>query len=471
MTQALRVRWFSLLILTTVALYVLAVPVVLVWIMGWSGYDLARLLQWPVLTLAALAALLAEPASAPPPLVPRASGAGMLALAVLSVALAPVPAMAARELALFTGLLAVAAAVARLGTAGTTAALRVAVLAAGPYALLVTGIAAAATLAGETVSRRDLFVGYDNHRFYSHVLTVAIPLALAARWTLPAPAWRRAADATLVLLCAMMLATGGRGTMLALAVATLAVAVRLGRTGWPLLRPLAVAVGAGALLFTLLFVAPTWLQGTTAGALADYGSARLASDQARLPLWSRALEMAAASPWLGAGPMHFAHGANPIAAAPHSLPLQVAAEWGWPMLALLALAIALLLRRTWQRLGTPAGRTGLGAGLAIGVVAVLLDALVSGNFVVPMSQVWIAALLGLLWAWLAAGVAPADAPAPHPSRRWPARAAAAAVLGLQVWLGTQMLPEAARIGEHLRAAMAAFPTERHQPRFWSHGRF
>ena len=44
------------LALIATAAYLLAVPVVLVGIDGWSGYDLARLLQWPVLLLAAAAA-------------------------------------------------------------------------------------------------------------------------------------------------------------------------------------------------------------------------------------------------------------------------------------------------------------------------------------------------------------------------------------------------------------------------------
>ena len=38
--------------------------------------------------------------------------------------------------------------------------------------------------------------------------------------------------------------------------------------------------------------------------------------------------MAAAFPWLGAGPMHFAVYVNPIAASPYNQIMQLLAEWG-----------------------------------------------------------------------------------------------------------------------------------------------
>ncbi|WP_158288902.1 O-antigen ligase family protein [Rubrivivax albus] len=466
-------RYVSPMALGAAVAYVLTVPVVLVGIGGWSGYDLARLLQWPVLLLATLAsALSATPARTGSGL-PGGLWLAIAAIGALAVALSPVPSMALREAALIGGLLALAGLVSRAGD-WLEALLRVVLVAAGGYALLIAGLAITVTLAGDTVSRRDLFVGYDNHRFYSHVLTVAIPLALAARLTLTGRAWRRGADATLALLGLMLFATGGRGSMVALAGGTALVLIRLGRAAfWPAVRPLVLGLAVGLAGFVLLFVWAPANDPASSAALADYSASRLASDQARLPLWRHAVDMALASPWFGAGPMHFAQGPNAIAAHPHSLPLQIAAEWGLPMLVLVGLVIALVLRRIWQRLGTADGASGLGIALSIGAVAVLLDALVSGNFVVPMSQVWIAVLLGLFWAWLHPENRGSQASAEMAGRRWlsPGRLAAVVALLLQLWLGTQMLPEAARIGEHIKDARAAFPTERYQPRFWSHGRF
>ena len=113
--------------------------------------------------------------------------------------------------------------------------------------------------------------------------------------------------------------------------------------------------------------------------------------------------------------------------------------------------------------------------LCIGVLAVLLDSLVSGNVVMPVSQVWIAVLVGLFWAWLFPAAAPPASAQPLPLRRggwvWAMRLLGLAAVLLQLWLGLQMLPEAAHIGEHIDAATRAFPTERQQPRFWSHGLF
>lgn len=110
----------------------------------------------------------------------------------------------------------------------------------------------------------------------------------------------------------------------------------------------------------------------------------------------------------------------------------------------------------------------------VGLVSVLLlDAPVFGNFVVPMSQVWIAVLLGLFWAWLQPTNRGSLRSTQVTGRGWlsPGRLAAAVAVLLQLWLGTRMLPEAARIGEHIKDARVVFPTERYQPRFWSHGRF
>ncbi|MCB1998504.1 MAG: O-antigen ligase family protein [Rhodoferax sp.] len=468
--------------LIATAAYLLAVPVVLVGIDGWSGYDLARLLQWPVLLLAAAAAAATtSQVTHRPPQIPVVLLVALMAAAIPSVVLSPVPAMALREAAVMTGLLTLATLIARERSLHQ-ALMGISSVAAGAYALLITGLATTVTLAGETVSRLDLFVGYDNHRFYSHVLTAAIPLTLAALHASNGRLGRHLARGSLVLLGMMLFATGGRGTMLALAGAVAFVFCRMGRRAWPTFAPLAYGMGLGAVFFALLFVWPSLADSNGGTALADYGVARLTSDQSRLPLWKHAMDLARASPWFGAGPMHFAHGHNPIAAAPHSLPLQIAAEWGLPMLALVVAIIGIVLRQLWRRLGASVDAKDPGIALSMGFVAVLLDSFVAGNFNVPMSQVWIAVLLGLFWAWLRQPYASRQlarnatgapgAPASGQAKRFSmARAAAVSVAVLQVWLGTQMLPEAAHIGDHLRQVMKAFPTDRHQPRFWSHGRF
>lgn len=466
----LRLPRLQALALVAVAAYLLAVPLLLVVVQGWSGHDLARVLQWPPMLLCALAWWAAPGATAAPRPAVRAGLVLLAAAALASVLAAPVPAMAAREAALLLGLLAVAAGVAGAGVDACRVLGRVAVLATGGYAALVLLIAAVVTAAGGVPSRADLFVGYDNHRFHSHVQTAAVPLVLAVAlgaFGETSAAWRRGAWSALALGATLVFVAAGRGTFLALVGAAVLLPLLAGRVGWPAARGLALALALGAGIFALMFVAwPAWQasQASGAPALADYGAARLGSDEARLLLWQRALDMSAASPWLGAGPMHYAHGAGRAAAHPHNLPLQVAAEWGLPVLALLAglflAALVAAVRRL--RVADAAARTG--APLLLGVLAVAADSFVSGNLVVPVSQVWIAVLGGLaLAAWRQA-----SPPVPAPPRR---RVLPAVALAAQVALAVQVAPEAADLPAHLKRTVERFPAERHQPRFWSDGRF
>jgi hypothetical protein len=448
-----------------VALYLLAMPLVSASIAGWNGHDLARAAQLP-LGLACAAAWVLNPGA-----MPRATAwgaGGALLLAGGSTLAADVPAMALRELALVAGLAAVVAAVA----AGPRPPWRwawVPVAALALYGAVLLLITVVVVAAGGTPSRVDLFVGYVNHRFFSHVLTAAMPLLLVVTQAPAAsPRLRRAALATLVVCAALMFATAGRGTMLALAAAAVFVGVLVGRRALPALRTLAGATAAGALLFGLLFVAGPWLVQGAPAPLDDYGSARLSSDQARVYLWGEAWQQIRGSPWLGLGPMHYAHVPNAKAAHPHNLTLQLAAEWGLPLCLLALAAAAWGLARLLGRLrtaGLDAGAAAVGVPLAIGCIAVLLDAQVSGNLVMPVSQVWSAVLVGSTLAWWRAAGPRATPP------RVPTRWLAGLALLAQVWLVLAVWPEVTDLARHLQQVQAAFPTERLQPRFWSVGRF
>jgi O-antigen ligase len=465
--------------LLAVAAYLLAVPWAGVAVRSWSGHDVARLAQMLLGLVCALAlALTMSPHHRPAKLAmaqPWAKGLAALAvLAAAAVSWAPVPAMAGRELALWLGLMAMAAVVAT-GAAREDTALRllnVAAVATTLYSALVVLIALTVLASGAALSRPDLFTGYDNLRFFNHVQTVALPLSLAAALH-PGNSvlMRRIAQLALVLGGLLLFVSAGRGTFLALLGGIGALGLVLGRRAWPVVTPLMAALALGGLLFTLLFVL---LPATTATAdvpLPDYDTRRLGSDQARLYLWQVAWQHIQAHPGLGVGPMHYAHMPNAKAAHPHNLPLQLAAEWGLPF-ALLSIAltgaamVGFVKRLRGQARGASAVHTG--AALFLGCVAVLVDSLVSGNFVMPVSQVWIAVLAGLGVAWCRAQGPGSHTTSPSP---WVQRVVPALLLASQVWLLAHTWPEVSQLPAHLQGVVNQFPNVGMQPRFWSIGRF
>jgi O-antigen ligase len=127
----------------------------------------------------------------------------------------------------------------------------------------------------------------------------------------------------------------------------------------------------------------------------------------RWPLWRRAWEMTLAHPWLGAGPLHFAHYGRDvqIGAHPHNWVLQIASEWGIPALICLMTAIALGLKKLLavrEHLEPTDSKNYLTlAALLTIAVAILVDGLVSGLIVMPTSQLWIVLYVGCAWGWVA----------------------------------------------------------------------
>ncbi len=468
----------DLKLLTTapLALFLLAIPLASVSISGIGGHDLARLAQIGLLLTSSAIALSTAGSRG----ILRVSRGEVLFLVVLtglslaSVASAPEAAMAAREAALFVGLTAIALQLRALVKASNTLALltsSASLLYGGTVFMLVIVV----TVAGESVARLDLFLGYDNHRFYNHVQTAALPLALVSMAPQLPRTTRLLAKLALVGGLALLLASGGRGTMLALAAAALTMAVIGGRKAVPPLRTLAAAALAAAALFGLLFVASPALHGgaaTAAAGFADYSPARLVSDQSRLSLWQPAWALIEQSPWFGAGPMHYARLTELKGAHPHNIYLQIGAEWGLPMLVLMVGAAVALLWRLARaaRAAADEHQRWLGLGLAGAWTAVLCDGFVSGNFVMPVSQVWIAVTAGWSLAWLASQAAVDNAPAAavSPISR---RVLPAAVLALQLWLVADVYPEAMRLGAHLKELQLASPGQFDKPRFWSIGRF
>jgi O-antigen ligase len=455
--------------------YIALVPGCIAAAFRYSGHDASRVLQLGILLLGSL--MLALQPYRPRKGISRVSAlmlAAMGALAIASVQASAVPPMAWREIALWLGLLALVMVSALAIAQDGGRAVRVAVLAgSGIQAFLLTFVTVAAALTQRPVVWTELAGGYDNYRLFNHVQTIAMPLlaGIAVRERRGSAQWW-IAWISLVVYAAYVLCSGARGTSLAVSVAaSLALALFGLRKAWPLTRALLLAFAAGALLYALVFlVLPAW-GAYRLGATAERSMASLASDSSRLQLWHFALDQIRGSPWLGIGPMHLAHVPNPKAAHPHNIYLQVAAEWGLPMLILLlACAWRGLVRLAGMvRSATePAAREGV--MLWITSMAVLIDAAVSGNFVMPVSQVWIALCAAWALAWMRAQPDPASHAGGTPVRSW--RLVGVVLVITQVWLATSVWTEASDLDAHLEHVRRdILQNAKTNPRFWSNGWF
>jgi O-antigen ligase len=224
-------------------------------------------------------------------------------------------------------------------------------------------------------------------------------------------------------------------------------------------------------LYFALFVAlPAWL-----GVPAQLEAGRLGyvySIAARVELAKVALSMITDHPWLGVGPMHFAYIDNGYGAHPHNFWLQLGAEWGLPVLGLVAAACIVLYRRVagaaWRtRHDADAGLLPacLLAALTVWIVGTQFD----GYMVVPTSQVASAVVLMLCVA-LARREAPSEAPQqPRPMARALAFVPLVICLGATTVLATLPFTSFGQPTEREARWRAENPTAAFWPRVWQQG--
>ena len=436
-----------------------------------SAHDLARLCQ---LVLFALAAILLSANPLQITLSKRAilAIAVVAALAVASCAAADVPSVALQELALDLGLVGLALAwMQHCSISGLGIIWRIPILASAIYVGLQLIVYGATLANGHRPSSWLLSFGYDNPRFLNHTQTLAIPfLVTVSRSSFLPAAWRRLAMFGVVGHMLMLTATLGRGTMLALLASGMFAALAYGKPGRAYAGRLMLAAIAGvaahAALFVLLPESMNLGSATSSSLVAE-----AAGDHSRIKLWQIALGDIAQHPWLGIGPMHFAHYQNPTAAHPHNVYLQFAAEAGLPAFFLLIGGVLIGLRRAHRKLkALPAGPTfELALTAYVACIAALLDGFVSGNFVMPMSQIWIVFAAGALAGALRSGDATPPAVKGSVSL---SRIFAIVLLASTLWLALiatrQVANSPPRIGSY---SASQLQDEKHRPRFWLDGWF
>lgn len=378
-----------------------------------SWHDQQRLLLQLPIVVAVLLGL--QQRWAAPPL-----GLGLAVLGLAACAAAALPALALIEWAQLAGVVLLAWAWGRGLAASTLGArwLYVAALLALLFWLQIGLALLAALHHGHALNSWWLLPGFDNIRFFGQSAAVLLPLllgayALARLQRLP-QRWVAALWLLLALWWTALLMSESRAALLgALLTLALCAAVPTLRRAW--LRPYAASAVLGACVYALLFVllpALGWVEATSNVGVRIQQT--LFSDNplsSRQVIWSIAWEHFLQHPLLGVGPMHFAYFPNPVAAHPHSLPLQLLSEWGLPFTLLLAWAAWRVLAPgcvlAWQQPpNTEAALVRAACLLALASAGAV--SLFDGNFVMPYPLLLFALALGGYWSTLGSASAPAS---------------------------------------------------------------
>ncbi len=241
---------------------------------------------------------------------------------------------------------------------------------------------------------------YVNIRNFNHYQTWTLPLlggvllAIPQRWK----AARGGVFGLVALWWALVFASNVRGTIVAMGVAAVGVGLLFRQHAKPWLLVQAVGLLAGLGLYYLLFLT----EGSGPPVVERFSEGGQYSK--RLQLWWTSLEMAWASPWLGAGPMHFAWPPYRFATAgsPHNAFLQWLAEWGVPSTGIMS---GLAVWGGWRWMdqerraseAASAASNGVRVALVASVLAAGAHAMVSGLLVAPISQIFLVLVGG--WAW------------------------------------------------------------------------
>ncbi|VAW34976.1 hypothetical protein MNBD_DELTA03-1488 [hydrothermal vent metagenome] len=279
------------------------------------------------------------------------------------------------------------------------------VLFAALYLLDVSASVYAMFVIGSITSPFDLFANFLNPRFFNQLQSTTFPFLLIApllfskytkfSWPLfliPAGWW------TLALIA------GGRGVTLATLIG-LVLTVCLFPAAWKKWSISAAAVlTAGTIAASVLdsYILTFMAKGPHTIGLAEL-MFKGVKNADRAALWRSCIKMIRESPLLGRGPMHFAHLHHPVGAHPHNFILQLGSEWG-----IIATVLFLLIscyacqrwfmkiHRFYQTNRRDEDESLVYLAVTSSILAVAAHSMVTGNFVMPLSQLIIFMVIG--WA-------------------------------------------------------------------------
>lgn len=239
------------------------------------------------------------------------------------------------------------------------------------------------------------FVSFGNVRFFSQYQAFTLPVLVIPLITFNLPfRWRTVGLLLLAFWWALHFATGTRSVWVALIVTTLFLLIFLKDRSrqWLIWQLVGMLIGWGGYLAFDYLTLDNSLYGL--GSITKRGL----DDNGRWPLWLNAFEMIKNHPLLGIGPMHFAFNNFTIAAHPHNSTLHIAAEYGLPAVLIAVYLVVALLKKAvvWCIKPTYSENPQINIALTASLVCGLCDSLLSGNIIMPHSQM----MLFMIGGWL-----------------------------------------------------------------------
>lgn len=201
----------------------------------------------------------------------------------------------------------------------------------------------------------------------------------------------------LIFWWVLLFYSASRGVLIACIAGMLITAITYRRLAWALLRLQLISMVLGYCGYYLLFtVVPDLLKTTLV-----IGTILRETTSDRIELWSQAFILAKSNPWFGVGPMHYAWHSTSNA-HPHNSVLQLASEWGFPA-TLIILTVTGYSIYCWLKkfnIKNLKTKTALDNNLAIilffTVISNAIYSLVDGVIVMPISQVLMFTMIGLM---------------------------------------------------------------------------
>ena len=303
------------------------------------------------------------------------------------------------------------------------------------------------------------FVTFANVRHFSQFQAYTLPLLVVplASTTL-ALRWRVVAYLVAAHWWGLQFAVGTRAVWFAAALSAAILLLVLRRDAVGFLKWSGFAIVGGSVVYLALnaFVL------ADAPGLSEMGRRGFDSSN-RGELWSSALAMVRAAPLLGVGPMHYSFRNFEWAAHPHNAVLQLAAEYGLPVATIAIGLVAYLLWSCvrWTRSARSAEDRVVNTGLLAALLMGLLDALVSGNTLMPVSQMTLFILIG--WVIGRNARSKRDVTAPRPRTAGLAVSLIAAACAVTVGHG------ALSYYRYWEARQFLVPAGASHPRYWEEG--
>lgn len=309
-------------------------------------------------------------------------------------------------------------------------------------------------------------IGFAHPRFLNQFQTWTLPLIVLPSiiWSVRSRTARWGMQGLAMCWWMLLFGSGGRGSTLAMSTACVFVALIYRKQALTWLRAQGLAVAGGGVLYWVLFKVLV----TSQDSLLDRS---LTSGSLREVLWERAWLMIQESPLLGVGPMHYAYRVEDLAAHPHNVVLQWAAEWGVPatllLVSILLWGLWSLVQRFQRGASVPNQQSVIVVRVALtaSLVAAIGHALLSGITIMPLSQLVMVLAVGWAWGlWSSAGMKVEHAwesPA-----QWTLRLVVAAALVCLMWGTSQYVLE---LNQQQELFKEAKQTTMLRPRFWQHG--